>query len=155
MKFAADRMLGKLARWLRLLGYDTIYFNEICNDQFLALAKEGRILLSRNTRLKDKVETERFLFIESDDFRAQLQEVFGKLALTPDPEKFFTRCILCNGALEPVEASNVIENVPDYVLTAHSKFSRCNRCRKVYWPGTHVTRSLDEIERLFATRKST
>jgi uncharacterized protein with PIN domain len=148
MKFAADRMLGRLARWLRFLGYDTLYSNKIRDDQFLALASEGRILLSRNTRLTDKVATDKYVFVEDNDPRVQLQQVVRVLGLKPDPRGFFTRCTLCNGVLESVEAADVLGHVPDHILTFHTRFSRCDKCGKMYWPGSHLERSSREIDKL-------
>jgi len=148
MRFAADRMLGRLAIWLRLLGYDTLYSNSLSDHQFLALADEGRILLSRNTRLVGKVAAEKFVFIEDNDPKVQLQEVVRLLGLKPQPDRFFTRCSLCNGVLEPAEAGDVVGHVPDHVWTAHTKFSKCGTCGKIYWPGTHLIRSRKVIELL-------
>lgn len=148
MKFSADRMLGRLARWLRLLGYDTLYSNSLANDKFLAMADEGRVLLSRNTSLAGKVKADNFLFIKDNDPKVQLQQVVDLLGLRPDPDNFFTRCTLCNGPLETVDREDVYESVPDYVWTVHDRFSRCRDCGKIYWPGSHLTRSRKEIESL-------
>ena len=148
MRFAADRMLGRLAVWLRFLGYDTVYSNNTNDDQFLALANEGRILLSRNTRLKGKVAAEKYVFVEDNDPKAQLQEVVRLLGLKPDPARFFTRCTLCNGMLESVEPTDVSGDVPEHVWTSHKRFSRCDTCGKIYWPGSHLQRGRKEIKRL-------
>ncbi|NVM21216.1 MAG: Mut7-C RNAse domain-containing protein [Desulfobacterales bacterium] len=145
MRFAADRMLGSLARWLRFIGYDTLYFNNLSDDRFLALADEGRILLSRNSRLTGKVAQEKIVFIKDNDPKEQLREVVRLLGLRPQPDMFFTRCSLCNGVLESVEAGDVFGHVPDHVWTAHTRFSRCGTCGKIYWPGTHLTRSRKKI----------
>ena len=148
MRFAADRMLGKLAKWLRLLGYDTVYSNYFTREEFLALADEGRVLLTRNTTLTGKVAQDHFVFVEDNDPKAQLQEVVCQLGLKPKPDRFFTRCTVCNGTLESVEAKSVYGRVPDYVWTAHDRFSRCNACGRIYWPGSHMERSLERIEGL-------
>jgi len=131
MRFAVDRMLGRLARWLRLLGYDALYLNNLSNDQFLALADKGRILLSRNTRLMGMAPPEKFVFIEENDPRAQLKGVVRLLGLKPEPDSFFTRCTLCNGVLEPIEAEDVSGDVPAHVRTSHTRFSRCDPCGKI------------------------
>ncbi len=148
MKFAADRMLGKLATWLRFLGYDTLYSDNKKDDQFLALANEGRILLSRNTKIESKMAPEGFVFIRDNDPKAQLQDVVRVLGLKPDPQRFFTRCSLCNGGVESVEPADVLGHVPDHVWTSHTRFSRCKGCGKIYWPGTHLKQSRKEIDRL-------
>ena len=148
MRFAADRMLGKLAKWLRILGYDTLYSRTLSNDRFLALADEGRILLSRNTRLVGKMAPDGLIFVEANDPKMQLQGLISFLGLKPDPDKFFSRCTVCNGLLEPVEPEDVVGKVPDHIWTGHNRFSECKTCGRVYWPGSHLTRSRREIRRL-------
>ncbi len=150
MRFAADSMLGRLATWLRFLGYDTLYSNDTRDDQFFSLADRGRILLSRNTKLREKIASEKYVFIEDDDPERQLLQVVRLLGLNPGPEKFFTRCTLCNGMIESVESADVFGDVPDHVWTSHKRFSRCDRCGKIYWPGSHLGRARKEIERLLA-----
>ena len=148
MKFAADRMLGKLAKWLRFLGYDTTYCNDLSEDEYLAQANEGRILLTRNTRLKRKVAKDKLVFIRDNDPKVQLQELIRGLRLRPEPNHFFTRCTLCNEILDPTEGADVYGRVPDYIWTAHDRFSRCDRCGKLYWEGSHLERNRKEIMRL-------
>jgi uncharacterized protein with PIN domain len=148
MRFAADRMLGKLAKWLRILGYDTLYSRTLSNDKFLALANEGRILLSRNTRMMDKLTADRLIFVEANDPKVQLQGVVRFLGLKPNPDKFFSRCTVCNEVLRPIESQDVVGKVPDYILTRHNRFSECKACGKVYWEGSHLARTRLEIQRL-------
>ncbi|MDY6986556.1 MAG: Mut7-C RNAse domain-containing protein [Thermodesulfobacteriota bacterium] len=148
MIFAADRMLGKLAKWLRLLGYDTLYCNSLSNEEFLALADEGRVLLTRNTKLTDKAEHDRVVFVQANDPMAQLQEIIHRLGLKPDPNRFFDRCTVCNGILEAVDAADVLGSVPEYVWTAYDSFSRCRCCGRIYWPGSHLKRSKAKMESL-------
>jgi len=149
MKFAADRMLGRLAKWLRFIGYNTLYFNEVADEEFILLANEGRILLSRNTRLAGRVSPDHYLFVKHNDPKAQLKHVIWELDLKPDPENFFTRCSLCNGTLEYLNRNAVYGKVPDYVWTVNNIFSRCKECGKIYWPGTHVTSCREYLNSLF------
>jgi uncharacterized protein with PIN domain len=148
MRFAVDRMLGRLAKWLRLLGYDAKYSNNLSGELFLALAEEGRILLTKNTWMKGKVTPDRLVFIRDNDPMVQLDEVIRLFGLKPEPRSFFTRCTLCNGLLESIQSYNAYGIVPDYVWTAHDRFSRCMDCGKIYWPGSHLERSRKEINRL-------
>jgi uncharacterized protein with PIN domain len=149
MKFAADRTVGKLAKWLRFLGYDTVFLSKITDDAFLALANEGRILLSRNTGFVGKIGADRFLLIQDNDPKVQLRKVLEALDVTPHPDGFFTRCILCNGVLETVDRQAVRGRVPDYVCAANKRFSKCAVCSKLYWPGSHLARCRHEIRRIF------
>ncbi|MCK4389839.1 MAG: Mut7-C RNAse domain-containing protein [Desulfobacterales bacterium] len=148
MKFAADRMLGKLAKWLRILGYDTVYSRKQSNDTFLALADDDRILLSRNTRLVGRMGQDRLVFVEANDPKKQLQALIRLLGLKPDPDKFFSRCAVCNALLEPIKPEDVIGRVPDHIWTDHNKFSECKNCGRIYWPGSHLARGRREIRRL-------
>jgi uncharacterized protein with PIN domain len=153
MRFAADRMLGKLAKWLRFLGYDTTYCNDLSDDEFLAQVDEGRILLTRNTRLKRHVAQGKLVFIKDNDPKIQLQELVRGLGLRPEPDRFFTRCAVCNEVLEPTEGADVYGRVPDYIWTAHDRFFRCRGCGKLYWEGTHLERNRKEIKRVLGKKE--
>jgi uncharacterized protein with PIN domain len=148
MKFAADRMLGKLAKWLRILGYDTIYSRTLSKDGFLALADEDRILISRDTRLVGKVAPGRLIFVEANDPKMQLHALIRQLGLKPQPDKLFSRCTVCNGLLELVEPEHVVGKVPDYIWVGHNRFSECRTCERIYWPGSHLARIRREVKGL-------
>ena len=126
-------MLGKLARELRLLGIDCAYQKEPDSYQTLRMAKrEARILLTRNTRFKDK---ESVLFIESEIASEQVQQIlkaFPSLELIP-----MSRCLKCNTLLIEREKASVKLMVPFYVFKNHDRFYACPNCNKIYWRGTH------------------
>jgi uncharacterized protein with PIN domain len=148
MKFAADRMLGKLAKWLRILGYDTLYSRTLSDGEFLALAEKNRILLSRNRALINKGTGDKVIFVAEDDPRVQLRDLVHELGLKPDPDRFFSRCTVCNESLKSVKADDVKGRVPDHTWAGHTTFSECETCGRVYWPGSHLERSRREIEQL-------
>jgi uncharacterized protein with PIN domain len=148
MKFAADCMLGRLAKWLRLLGYDTVYLRSAPNEVRPAVAGEGRILLTRDSTLVGKVDPDHFVFVEHDDPTIQLQQLIRFLRLELDPEMFFSRCVLCNGIVEHVEKMRIYGKVPDYVWSIHDRFSQCSQCGKIYWPGSHLERFRLQLEGL-------
>ena len=154
MKFAADRTVGKLARWLRVLGYDTLFCNRTKDDEFLALANLGRVLLSRNTALLGKTESNRFVLIEHNNPRKQLNQVLELLDLTPQPNNFFSRCAVCNGVLKVIPRHAVFGRVADHVWTAHEQFSECISCAKLYWPGSHLALCRHEMQRHVAIKNS-
>ncbi|MCM8806028.1 MAG: Mut7-C RNAse domain-containing protein [Candidatus Omnitrophica bacterium] len=148
MKFIADGMLGSLARWLRLLGFDTEYFSG--RDKFFLAynaKKEGRIVLTRdrNFFLQHQNIT---LLIENEKIAEQLREIKNKLPITFDSKKFFSRCNICNNPLEPKTISEVINYVPDYVAKTQKNFSYCNICGRIYWQGTHWQRMLEFIKKV-------
>ncbi len=148
--FVADVMLGRLAKWLRIAGFDVLYSNRFADDELVRLSKgEGRILLSRDTRLLVRRAVNRFIFLESEDVRAQLKQVFKSAHVTRLPA-LLCRCLSCNEPLAEVPRESVSELVPAYVFRTQPHFKACPRCRKVYWAGTHRQSVLRTLEKLLA-----
>ncbi|MBY0276037.1 Mut7-C RNAse domain-containing protein [Candidatus Binatia bacterium] len=154
-RFAVDRMLGRLARWLRVLGFDAAYRNELPGDRLLTLAaREDRIVVTRDGRLRDPRGRARVIRITSAGFRDQLRELDRVLPLggmDARPQ----RCVECNEAVLPVALADVPESVPAYVRATQTDFRRCPRCRRIFWPATHRTRMESEIEALGLTSPGT
>jgi uncharacterized protein with PIN domain len=146
MKFAVDRTVGKLARQLRILGYDTLFYNETEDDEFIALADQGRILLSRNTALLGKIASNRFVLIVRNNPRRQLKQVLDVLDLKPRFDGLMSRCTVCNGVLKMVHRQKVLGRVPDHVWTTNERFSECASCNKLYWPGTHLDQCREDMQ---------
>lgn len=148
--FVADVMLGRLAKWLRIAGFDVLYSNRFADDELVRLSNgEGRILLSRDTRLLVRRAVNRFIFLESEDVRAQLKQVFKSAHVTRLPA-LLCRCLSCNEALAEVPRESVSDLVPAYVFRTQPHFKACPRCRKVYWAGTHRQSVLRTLERLLS-----
>lgn len=144
--FAVDRMLGRLARWLRILGHDVCYGPQLSGRALAARARrEGRLLLTRDTRLLRAPELPAHVFITSDHFREQLREV---ARVVPLGGEFLRRCLECNRPLESVARDDVADRVPPYVLATQASFQRCPRCRRLYWPATHRARMRGELAAL-------
>ena len=144
MKFAADRMLGRLARWLRVIGQDAAYGPQLSGYGLIRAARrEGRLILTRDRALAKKSPPP-CLVIESDRFREQLRQVVRACNLDP-LEQAFTRCVECNSPLESVAKSAVEGQVPPYVFATQERFSRCPGCRRLYWPATHQQRMAEEL----------
>ena len=149
IKFAADRMLGRLAKWLRVLGYDVIYGPHLTGYGLIRAARaEGRLILTRDRRLKHKQPPE-FVFIESDHYRDQLRQVVRAYRLEL-AGKQFTRCLRCNCLLEIRPKETVERLVPGYVFTTQEKFSWCSQCRRVYWAATHQQKMVEELGKISA-----
>ena len=140
-------MLGRLAKWLRILGYDTAYAREAEDDAILELAEnQGRLILTRDTLLVRRKRCRNYIFIRSDLWREQLQQVYVEAHL--NTEAAFTLCPVCNCALKPVGRESVKAAVPPYVFQTRHTFSHCERCGRIYWAATHVHRILDELKAL-------
>ena len=143
MKFIVDRMLGRLAKWLRILGYDTTYFPDLDDDQLVRRARaEGRLLLTRDGGLARRRGLQ-CLLIESDHLEEQLGQVLAELALTG--EHPFSRCPVCNTPLQKVEKTGLKGRVPPHIFRTHTDFSLCPNCDRIYWPGTHWARMQEKL----------
>jgi hypothetical protein len=137
-RFIADAMLGSLAKWLRIMGFDTLYYRVIEDRELVRIAKqEGRTILSKDNALCRSKKTGESLLIQSDKTVEQLKEVMNACHIVPDLMQAYMRCTLCNGKLLPAERSAVSTEVPDYVLQGTNAFLKCGECGKVYWEGSH------------------
>ena len=147
LKFAADRMLGRLVKWLRVIGQDVIYGPHLTGYGLIRAARrENRLILTRNRELKQK-QPPKFIFIESDRYAEQLLQVIDHCQLRP-LKKCFTRCLVCNVLLQAKAKDSVKEIVPPYVFSTQEKFSWCPKCRRVYWPATHHQKILEQLANL-------
>jgi uncharacterized protein with PIN domain len=134
MRFLADNMLGKLARWLRIMGYDTAYAQNEEDAELVARAEaESRILLTRDRELARR-KGPQSLFIESILLDEQLRQVIEKFQLSVMEE---LRCTECNGVLVGVQATTLKGKIEQSVLERQNEFYMCNDCGKIYWKGTH------------------
>ena len=153
-QFVADVMVGRLARWLRIAGFDVLYSNRFTDDELVALSRQqGRILLSRDTRLLVRRVVERFIFLENEDVQSQLKQVFEATRTTGLPG-ILTRCLSCNDLLLEIPREHVRTNVPPYVFATQSHFKSCPKCGKIYWAGTHRQSVLHTLEKLLHSRSS-
>ncbi len=146
-RFLADAMLGRLARWLRILGYDAEYFPGEDDDLIRLARQEDRVLLTRDTRLLRRRPLPPHLFIESDHVMEQLRQVVAALRLNPAAPPAH-RCACCNVVLEPRDKVQVAGLVPDFVWSQHEAFWSCPRCQRIYWAGTHRRRMEEAIKAL-------
>ena len=146
MRFIADRTLGKLARKLRILGFDALYWRGgNLAGAMEAAREEGRVLLTRSRKARGKAGEAGVFVVEADDPKDQLREIVQNLSLEMRKEKFFRRCLLCNEELRSVDREEAAGRVPDFILRAYGGFHACPRCRRVYWPGTHYEKMKQEM----------
>jgi len=134
-RFVVDGMLGSLARWLRILGYDTDYANQRDDRELVRIARaEGRVLLTRDRELAGRRGVYALL-IESQSLDEQLAQVTSAFPLPPGSHA--ARCPVCNAALVEATREEVADRAPAYVLQQHQRFLRCPGCGRIYWRGSH------------------
>jgi hypothetical protein len=140
LAFIADAMLGRLARWLRILGYDTAYEKVIPDDVLIErVLRENRWLLTRDWYLAQrKVLHGRHTLIASDDLEGQLRQLHRDLniELEVNHQRGY-RCADCNVALISISPDDARPLVPPFVAQQYREFLQCPQCRRVFWPGTH------------------
>jgi uncharacterized protein with PIN domain len=135
--FVADAMLGKLVRWLRVMGIDVLYDPRMTDMQLLRCAEhEGRVLLTRDHHLAIRRGLARRLLIESTYYHEQVREVVQAFKLA-GRIMVFSRCIRCNTLLQPISRDLVAGKVPAYVFATQMTFKACDACDRLYWSGTH------------------
>lgn len=148
MKFITDANLGKLAKWLRILGYDTIIYRDNIDRDFLRKAgKEERVALTKKKDMSTRQFSGQLVVIYSDDVHEQLKEIMGKLSFYPEADHMFSICTNCNELLMEVEKEEISGIVPDHIFASHTEFHMCPQCKGVFWPGTHV----EKAHRFFRT----
>ena len=149
MKFVVDQMLGTLAKWLRVMGYDAVYDTRLDDPDLVRLARaENRVLLTRDTGIARRKGVP-VLLIASDYPEEQLAQVIHDCGLRPGSEPN-PRCLRCNAALQSVSRESIYGQVPAYVWHTHQDFRRCPACGRLYWRGTHWQNMRARIARLIA-----
>ena len=153
MTFVADCMLGKLAKWLRILGFDVVSFTKAEDPDLVALARrENRVLLTRDTGLIERTaKRPNRIFVRSDDWEEQVVQVLDECGLW-DKIRPNTRCVACNRPLKPLARDRARNLVTPYVWEHASAFAVCPGCERVYWQGTHYGDMERRIERLLEKR---
>ncbi len=147
-RFVADAHLGKLARHLRLLGFDTLFFNDAGDSRLVELSvHEHRILLTRDRALLMHRALTHGCFLHAVNPEAQLAELFRRLDLFRLAAPF-TRCLECNGRLQPIDKAQVIASLPERVAAVYEAFWQCGDCEKIYWKGSHYQELTAFIERV-------
>jgi hypothetical protein len=148
MKFIADNMLGKLAKWLRFMGYDTLYPKTLNDNELAQLSKQQiRILLTRDKELAKKKGVQ-IIYIKSENLDDQLRQIIIELNLKLDSNTF-CRCPECNSLLNKIDKAQLNGNVPDGVLQRHKLFWVCKNCTRYYWQGTHYKKIKSKLEEMF------
>jgi uncharacterized protein with PIN domain len=145
LRFLADSMIGKLAKFLRMIDVDVTYCPPQKKREILEMATRGeRVLLTRNAHVANELPADQCFYIKSNNPREQFAEVVERFDISI-PEKLFTRCLQCNSPMEEVSAEEVADRVPRRVLRSVDEFHYCRQCDKVFWQGSHTKRMAREV----------
>ena len=150
MKFIVDSNVGKLAKWLRIAGFDTLFLKGIDDNKLIRIAlQENRVLLTKDTQIMRRRLVAngqiKLILTQSDDPKEQLQQVVKELKLDCRLKQF-TRCLECNQKLVPKSKEEIKGLVPPYVFRTHAQYMQCPACLRVYWQGTHWQQMKKELE---------
>ena len=149
-RFVVDVNLGKLARWLRLLGFDTAWRNCWSDRQVVALAvEEKRVILTRDRRLLFHRVIEHGFWVRAVEPVAQVHEIVERMAIA-DQVRPFRRCLECNGLIEPVSKAEILDRLEPLTRRYYDEFYRCGGCGRIYWKGSHFERLMQKLEVLRA-----
>ena len=149
--FVAESTLGKLAKWLRLAGFDTLYDTRPPDWRRLRVyaAVERRVVLSRTRHVIGRLTAEQGLLIRYDVPLDQVRQVVRYFHIRPGDLEPLSRCSRCNSRLGPADRAHLQNMVPDFIRQQHVRFSMCTLCSRVYWPGTHSARMAGLFEQWF------
>jgi len=147
-KFVADVHLGRLTRYLRMMGFDVYYRNDLEDNEIVDISlKEKRTILTKDLGILKRNEVTHGYWIRSTKLEEQVKEALKRFDLQKEIKEF-SRCIECNELLKPVKKEMIIKQLPPKVAQSQNEFFHCPSCNKVYWKGTHYQRMLTFIKRL-------
>jgi len=153
IQFIADMHMGKLAKWLRMLGFDTYYRRELHDPEIAERsANEHRIVVTRDLGLLKRNQVQLGYWVRSQNPEEQLVEVMKRYQLDVFMQPF-TRCMTCNGLIEPVAKASVRDQLTDRIAQELDEFFQCQQCAQVYWKGSHYDRMVGLVESLRGARK--
>lgn len=146
-RFIADCHLGKLAKYLRLMGVDTLFFSHIEDDKLIHIANdENRIILTRDRHLSQRKNAP-VLFLEPTDTKTQLKTLIDNYRLK-EHHAPFSRCIVCNTPLQVIDKEEIIDSLPEKVKKYFNYFEYCPTCDRIYWKGDHYRHMMDFLEKV-------
>ena len=160
MKFLTDGMLGKLTRWLRLLGYDVKYSRSLNDEQLIETAKrESRILLTRDLKLYRQATVQRInsFFVERTTEAKKLASLAKRFNLKLDFDATVSRCPKCNTQIKHIPKEKIVDKIPETTASYYDEFWQCPSCEKIYWQGAHwkrINKTLKEAKEVLKRDKN-
>ncbi len=141
LKFILTKELGRLARWLRLLGYDAAYFaSDDMKPLFITAFNESRVVITKRLRMSE-IKSIKVVYLRKDLLKDQISELRKKIRLKINDRALFTRCADCNREVYKIDRGSVRDIVPAYVYKTQKNFFQCPSCAKIFWKATHWDRA--------------
>ena len=154
MRFATDATLGKLGRHLRAAGFDTLCQHQSRHvDSFFNTIDTERVILTRTTAVRVRIEPCHLVFIRDNDPLQQMMQVVRELGIRQSDVRPFSRCLECNMDIRRVDREAVKGQVPAYVWQHHQTFHKCFKCLRIYWPGSHHDRMCKRLAVIFKQKE--
>jgi uncharacterized protein with PIN domain len=150
-KFVLDVHLGKLSKYLRMLGFDTYYRNDLDDDEIIKLSlQEKRIILTRDVGILKHGKVTHGYWLRSQDSKEQLREVIQRFDLRKQIRPFY-RCTVCNGLVTKIDKQNIVHQIEENTKKYFNEFYQCSTCRQVYWEGSHYVMMRKFIDQMKKT----
>ncbi|MDH3269629.1 MAG: Mut7-C RNAse domain-containing protein, partial [Ignavibacteria bacterium] len=147
-KFVADVHLGKLARYLRMMGFDVLYKNNFDDDEIVRISlKEKRAILTKDRGILKRNEVSHGYWVRCTKVGEQVNEILDRFNLKKEIKEF-SRCLECNQLLDPIKKEAIIDELQPKVVQTQDEFYQCPSCKKIYWKGIHYKRMLSFIQSL-------
>jgi len=154
IKFVLDVHLGKLCKYLRMLGFDTYYRNNLGDDEIVRISTtENRIILTRDIGILKNGKVLHGYWVRSQDSKKQLWEVVQRFDLNDQLRPFY-RCIVCNGLINPVEKKDIEHLLRENTKAFFNNFYQCQTCGKIYWEGSHFENMQEFVENVISGKKT-
>lgn len=149
IKFFADVMAARLVKWLRAIGIDTVWEENISDADLVRRAiEENRFILTLDKKLPEEWRVDNILLLEREDVFEQLNQVIKHFRIK-HANKLFSRCLICNSSLKKVKSEEINEALPPNILENNETFQYCANCEKIFWEGSHTRRMRETIQNLF------
>jgi len=149
-KFLLDENLAKLAKWLRMLGYDVAIYRSINNEKKISLCnKERRVYLTRSNKIAKRKEIFSRMLIRTEKYDEQLLEMLHLLEF--NNKMLSSRCLVCNDKLQKIQVEKIKDLIPKYVTDNFSDFKICRKCGKIFWNGSHYAAMKSKLKNLLTT----
>ena len=149
MKFLTDGNLGKLTKWLRILGYDTVVYRGAIDRHFLRHGlQEGRVVLTRRRDMAARNFLGTMYVVMSDHVPSQLHELINNLSLDIDPGRFLSICLECNEKIASIEKNKIADRLPSMISRYYNEFYICPNCKRIYWQGAHYENILTLVRQI-------